>query len=58
MIGITSLVVEFSGDTLIDYCLASSEQFAVIFMTIPEKTPSFVSNKFNCYFGHKGKNET
>jgi hypothetical protein len=38
--------------------LASSEQFAVIFMTILEKTPSFVSNKFNCYFGHKGKNET
>ena len=58
MIGITSLVVEFSGDTLIGYCLTFSESFAVIFMTILEKTPSFVSNKFNCYFGHKGKNET
>jgi hypothetical protein len=45
MIGITSLVVEFSGDTLIDYCLASSEQFAVIFMTIPEKTPQPTNRK-------------
>ena len=45
-------------DTLTDYCLTSSEWFAVIFMTILKKTPSFVSNKFNYYFGHKGTNET